>query len=83
MKSSSNQRRIAHEKDEVLLSRKQVANRWSVSLETVKRRQAAGLLNPLYFSARQVRYRLSDVVSVEESAAEDTKNFGLYDCQGN
>jgi hypothetical protein len=57
------------EKDEALLSRKQVANRWSVSLETIKRREAAGLLHPIRFSQRQLRYRLTEIIGVERAAA--------------
>ena len=68
MKPHSQQKDLTNQKNEVLLSRKQVADRWSVSLETIKRREAAGVLQPLRFSARQVRYRLSDVVSAEQSA---------------
>jgi CHAD domain-containing protein len=68
MKSYSKQEALTDQKEEILLSRKQVADRWSVSLETIKRREAAGVLHPLRFSARQVRYRLSDVVTAEQSA---------------
>jgi hypothetical protein len=68
MKPHSQEKGLTNQKDEVLLSRKQVADRWSVSLETIKRREAAGVLQPLRFSARQVRYRLSDVVTAEQSA---------------
>jgi len=70
MNRQSQQKYRTDQKDEILLSRKQLADRWSVSLETLKRREAAGILRPLHFSTRQVRYRLSDVVSVESSAAE-------------
>jgi hypothetical protein len=69
MKRNWEKKAVTDEKAEILLSRKQIADRWSVSLETIKRREAAGMLRPLHFSARQVRYRLSDVVSVEQSAA--------------
>ena len=69
MKRNWGKKAVTDEKAEILLSRKQIADRWSVSLETIKRREAAGMLRPLHFSARQVRYRLSDVVSVEQSAA--------------
>ena len=68
MKLHSHQKRLTDHKSEVLLSRKQVADRWSVSLETIKRREAAGVLQPLRFSARQVRYRLSDILSAEQLA---------------
>jgi CHAD domain-containing protein len=68
MKRDLQQKDVSDQKNEVLLSRKQIADRWSVSLETVKRREAAGVLHGLRFSARQVRYRLSDVLSAEQSA---------------
>jgi hypothetical protein len=53
---------------EVLLSRKQVANRWSVCTETVKRKERAGLLSPVRFNQRLTRYRLSDVLALEKEA---------------
>jgi hypothetical protein len=58
----------ADEVEEALVSRRQVANRWSTSIATVKRRQADGLLHPIYFSRRQVRYRLSEIISIERAA---------------
>ena len=54
---------------EVLLSRKQLAARWQVSGETCKRREAAGLLHPIRFSKRQLRYRLSEILRIERAAA--------------
>lgn len=66
---NSNANSSADEKEEALLSRKQVAARWSVSRETIKRREAAGLLHPIRFSKRQLRYRLAEIVSVERGAA--------------
>jgi hypothetical protein len=53
---------------DTLFSRRQVANRWSTSIETVKRRQKQGLLTPIYLSKRQVRYRLSQIIGIEEAA---------------
>ena len=53
---------------EQLLSRSQLAKRWSCSGETVKRRTREGVLNPLRFNQRFLRYRLSDIVHVEEQA---------------
>ena len=54
--------------EEVLLSRKQVATRWSVCTETVKRKERAGLLSPVRFNRRLTRYRLSDVLALEQEA---------------
>lgn len=56
---------------EELLSRRAVAQRWAVSIETVKRREQAGLLHALRFNQRLLRYRLSDVLLVEAAAGSD------------
>jgi hypothetical protein len=50
-----------------LLTRREVAERWRQSTETVKRREKAGVLNALKLG-RGVRYRLSDVLAVESAA---------------
>ncbi len=52
-------------KHEQLLSRKSVADRWNVSIETVKRREHQGLLTPVKFNSRLIRLRLSDVEAFE------------------
>jgi hypothetical protein len=54
--------------NDILLSRQQVAARWAVSLATVKRREAAGVLHALRFSRRQLRFRLTEVVAAERAA---------------
>jgi hypothetical protein len=61
---------VPHADTEVLLSRKQVANRWSVCTETVKRKERAGLLSPVRFNQRLTRYRLSDVITLEQEATK-------------
>jgi hypothetical protein len=50
-----------------LLSRKQLASRWQVSKETIKRREKAGIL-PVLKLGRDARYRLSDVLRLEREA---------------
>jgi predicted site-specific integrase-resolvase len=54
---------------EQLLSRKAVAERWQTSVETVKRREKAGLIKAIRFNQRLVRYRLSDIAAFEAEAA--------------
>jgi hypothetical protein len=54
---------------EKLLSRAELAKRWACSTETIKRRQAEGALTALKFNSRTIRYRLSDILSFESSAA--------------
>lgn len=49
------------------ITRRQVALRWQCSIMTLKRREAAGILNP-YHLGRGVRYRLADIEQVEEEA---------------
>jgi hypothetical protein len=58
---------------EQLLSRRAVANRWQTSVETVKRREKAGLLKAIRFNQRLLRYKLSNVEAVEAAAASDAK----------
>ncbi len=52
----------------ILLSRRQIAERWGVSIETVKRREKTGSLRSLRFNQRLVRYRLSDIERFEDDA---------------
>lgn len=53
---------------EQLFSRKELAKRWRVSEMTVRRAEKAGLLHPLRFNQRLVRYETSDVVAAEQAA---------------
>jgi hypothetical protein len=47
-----------------LLSRATLAVRWECSIETLKRREKAGILCPVILG-RIVRYRLIDIVALE------------------
>jgi hypothetical protein len=53
---------------DVLLSRRQVARRWGVCTETVKRKERSGLLSPVRFNGRLTRYRLSNILALEQKA---------------
>jgi hypothetical protein len=55
------------QRDETLLTRKDLAARHKVSIETCKRRERAGLLRALKIG-RGVRYRMSDVLAFEAAA---------------
>jgi hypothetical protein len=60
--------------DDQLLTRLELARRWKVSIETIKRRERARVLRPLRLEGRIIRYRMSDVMRVEqegESCARD------------
>jgi len=51
------------------LTRAELATRWRCSGETIKRRQRAGLLNPVYLSARKLLYPLSEIEKLEADGA--------------
>lgn len=52
---------------EKLLSPAELADRWSVSVETLKRRRRAGALTALKMG-RSVRFKLSEIVAIENAA---------------
>ena len=57
--------------DVTTLSRQQLAARWSCSVETIKRKEKAGFIVPLRLGRRLLRFRLSDILQIEqESLAE-------------
>ena len=58
-------RALSETVEESLLTRRELADRWKVSIETIKRRERARVLRPLRLEGRTVRYRMSDVVRIE------------------
>ena len=52
--------------EDSLLTRRELANRWKVSVETLKRRERASILRPIRLDGRIVRYRMSGVVKIEQ-----------------
>ena len=52
----------------VLLDRPRLADRWSCSIETIKRRERAGVLTAIILG-RLVRYRLCDIEAIEAAGA--------------
>ena len=52
--------------DKLLTRREVAAPGWKVSIETVKRREQARILRRVRLEGRIVRYRMSDVVRIEE-----------------
>jgi hypothetical protein len=57
------------EASEQLVSRKALAARWQCSVETIKRRTREGLLHPVRFNQRMIRYPISEVIRVEQEAS--------------
>ena len=58
---------------EQLLSRKRVASRWTCSPATVKRRDREGVLHPIRFNQRLIRYALSEIIRVEQEGRAGVK----------
>ena len=54
-----------------LISRREVAARWSYSTETIKRQEKAGKL-PVLRLGGQARYRLADIEFIEKQALVKT-----------
>jgi len=52
--------------DDKLLTRLELARRWKVSIGTLKRRERAQILRPVRLDGRVIRYRLRDVLRIEE-----------------
>ena len=49
-----------------------LAQRWSCCTKTVKRRTGEGKLHPIRFSARMIRYQLSEIIQVERQGGAIT-----------
>jgi excisionase family DNA binding protein len=52
---------------EKLLSPAELADRWSVSVETLKRRRRDGALSALKLG-KSVRFKLSDILAIENAS---------------
>ncbi len=57
--------------EDSLLTRRELARRWKVSIETLKRRERTKILRPMRLDGRIVRYRMSDVVRIEQEGYRD------------
>lgn len=61
--------KLVQENEDQMLSRFELAKRWGVSKETIKRRERDGLIHPIRLSSRLIRYRLVDILTIEEALA--------------
>jgi hypothetical protein len=48
----------------------ELARRWRVSVETLKRRERARILRPIRLDGRVVRYRWSDIPRMEDESMD-------------
>jgi hypothetical protein len=60
--------------DGALLTRRELAERWKVSIETVKRRDRIKMLRPTRLDGRVIRYRMSDVIRIEQEGYGDERD---------
>jgi hypothetical protein len=56
--------------DELFLSRQALADRWAISVREIIKREKHGELKELVhrFSYKMIRYKLSDIIRIEEKA---------------
>jgi len=59
-------------KEEKFLKRRELAERWRCSTETIKRRQRAGLLHPVRLSQRSLLYKVSEIENLEKDGQSDS-----------
>ena len=57
-------------RDELFLSRQELASRWAMSMREIIKREKHGQLQRLVhrFSYKMIRYKLSEIVALEKSA---------------
>lgn len=68
---TSSQRKRLRRRDEVFLSREELAQRWKLSVREIIRRERSELKGLVYkFSYKVHRFRLSDIVKLEEAALQ-------------
>jgi hypothetical protein len=67
----SEARKTTEPKRPIFITRPQLAVRWQVSGETIKRYERRGIVRPVKIAARMLRYRLSDIEALETSATLD------------
>lgn len=58
------------------LSRQELVARWGCSLSTIKRREAEGVLVPVRFGPRLVRYSMADIEVLEQRLAIGPRHPG-------
>ena len=69
-KSAMARTRCLHPRDEEFLTRDQLRVRWKLSLSELHNKEKAGILKPYHFSYKVVRYKLSDILRIEEEAGQ-------------
>jgi hypothetical protein len=58
----------AYPEKDIFISREALAERWDVHVETIKRDERDGRLQPIRIGERRIRYRLDDILAIENKA---------------
>jgi hypothetical protein len=58
----------AYPEKDIFISREALAERWDVHIETIKRDERNGLLQPVRLGERRIRYRLEEILAIEAQA---------------
>lgn len=61
---------------EILLDERALAQRWSISIKTLRNRRVTGGFVPFVKISRSVRYRLSDVIAWENASLRRSTSEG-------
>ncbi len=65
--SQSSDPSIHSPSQEKLLSRRSICDRWDVSIDFIRKLEGTGELNPIKLSPRCLRYRLSEIMNIENT----------------
>jgi hypothetical protein len=57
-------------RDEKFITRAELMERWRLGQTEIFNREKSGQLKPYKFSYKVVRYKLSDIIRIEEEAAK-------------
>ena len=63
--------------EDKLLTRLELSRRWKVSIDTLRRRERTRILRPVRLDGRIIRYRMSDVLRIEEEGYGDLAELYL------
>jgi hypothetical protein len=69
----------SEELEQRFLKRSELAARWRCSVETIKRRQRSGALNPIRLSQRLLLYSLKEIEALEKAGATITETLSTED----
>lgn len=67
---------VSNSENEMFLDENALAQRWSISVKTLRNRRVTGGFLPYVKLSRSVRYRLSDILSWEQANTRQNTSQG-------